>query len=347
MWLHLTLTNCSTRADDPEPRAAAADGDGGGVGRGYKFYLSDQPMKARELPACLPPPPTQTRSFADESYDLMLSTTVYERGEYVRNLLYNLLAFTTPRTLILVHLSSESKVDCLLEEPWWPALEAAARGRVLVNPERKVTLTQTGSILRQHVSNFAYAFGRGASSRHVMLFASKDRLLKPGLESFVSANRFSRIKYEHWITSQCEPGMAKHELYFDALRSAAAAAGNGTECAASFFRHEGAFFPEPVMRRFLGFLRGSTVRAPDFPPADGKTLLELMELQRRLRGGWAVEEVWLQVGEGGRERDLGFEILGPRAPARLLVACDSGERLSVTATGCLTVTLSDCKLSPI
>ena len=153
---------------------------------------------------------------------LLISCLVYEDVGYVRATIKNLAHLTHSSTHVLVHVSWsvtwwKDTSQELPEEIWeqsnhledgrrrWLELDPPTRARFHVNPDHGKTRRQTGKVLRQHLSNFAFARrigligGSNSSFTHVMMHASTSRFIFPGVEQYVRRHGFNTLSHQGWL----------------------------------------------------------------------------------------------------------------------------------------------------
>ena len=249
------------------------------------------------IPDNTPPPHQQ----------LLISCLVYEDKDYIRTIVKNLVYLTRNTTEVVIHVSKsvhwiekgENGVKGLLWDIWrtFPGTvdldKAAARRRFHVNPERRKTYHGRGSILKQHLSNIAYArdklglFGTMGIT-HVMMHASTSRLIFPGVETYVFSHNFNTILHQAWLDvitegtpTHCLQVGTEPKLDRDPKMTSAAhffcsakphfdtpCTGPGpdqgrieaTPCIRmAFSPHEGAFFPSQIILAAMEFYNSTPV----------------------------------------------------------------------------------------
>ena len=123
----------------------------------------------------------------------------------------NLLLFTAESTRVVAHVARDAPIDDAAELLLRAA--PAARRRAHVNPERARTEHNSGSILRQHVSNVEHArFALGLAFESVLLMPSNTRLVVRGVERYVGEAGFAHAapwKYEAWTQASWDAGTAR------------------------------------------------------------------------------------------------------------------------------------------
>ncbi|GAB5373304.1 hypothetical protein AAMO2058_001739500 [Amorphochlora amoebiformis] len=124
--------------------------------------------------------------------NVLISTLVYEEPWYVKEYLSNLLNFTQPDTLIVVHICKNS--------PYAPQdikNFKALSPRIYINCNRFHTESFYGSIVRAHISNFEFSLSQGLTFRYALLKASNAWFVKPNVENFIQTNRASLLSPNH------------------------------------------------------------------------------------------------------------------------------------------------------
>ena len=236
---------------------------------------------------------------------VLVSTSVYEKVDYIDATLRNLVLFTSSETPVCVHVSAkiaQKDYEALAE------IHAPPGGRVVFNPRRIYTRHATGSILQAHLSNVEHsARALDVAFDFVVFAASKSRLLVRGLEGLVARARFARIK-DISDGLHCKTGEAyraalwdskrharvrdPHLWFFEALRASSA---DGA-CRPGFSNHEGFFLPAAAALSFVDWAQSTTadVRRRRRREANVSSVLAHAADMEGALGGNAVEELYLQ-----------------------------------------------------
>lgn len=262
-----------------------------------------------------------------QKFHLLVSCLVFEDKKYIRQTLRNILFFTKPSTSVCVHFSALTiaHIKNHTDTSWWIYdMPPRYPGRVLVNPERKMTKHATGTVLRQHLSNLAFARDSDVQSSHFLLHASTSRFISPSIESYVFAHNFALIERKSWLSvdiwdlKNCLQlglrGIVKgsagefmcsltHEL-FTVRHTKTCPPPSSTSRRAMktpqgcnrmlFSQHEGYFLPTKVAYDALDFFRVTPlINISNGKPSD-MSLYDWLPMYEA-SGGQAAEEIWLQT----------------------------------------------------
>lgn len=128
-------------------------------------------ITSSDPPAALAPP---VRAKAP----LLLSILAFEPMWYLRDLLHNIVSFTDPSTLVVVHLCARTRYNAS------EIAELRGHPRILLNPVRLKTTSYNSVLTAAHLRNILYA-GSEVDFDHVMLWSSNSRFIRQGVEAHV------------------------------------------------------------------------------------------------------------------------------------------------------------------
>jgi hypothetical protein len=296
-------------------------------------WLDELRTQVGETPAQAAAIVTNTSSVqtpAPRPLSLLISCLVYEDKKYIRQALRNLLYLTQPTTNVVVHFSALTKpfLRNHTDMTWWmDGIPPKQPGRVLVNPERRMTKHATGTVLLQHLSNLGFARAQGLISSHFLLHASTSRFISPGVEAFIFAHNFAVVEQKGWLNvdiwnhRQCQQhgfrGIVKgsagpfmcslaHEFSqrgdLECPRpqhGVKGSRGRGDRCNRLFFsQHEGYFLPTSVAYAALDFFKKTpAMNLSSGKPSSVMTLYDWLPTFEA-PGGQAAEEICLQTFVG-------------------------------------------------
>eukprot|EP00472_Partenskyella_glossopodia_P003470 CAMPEP_0197540924 /NCGR_PEP_ID=MMETSP1318-20131121/66873_1 /TAXON_ID=552666 /ORGANISM="Partenskyella glossopodia, Strain RCC365" /LENGTH=203 /DNA_ID=CAMNT_0043100039 /DNA_START=175 /DNA_END=783 /DNA_ORIENTATION=+ len=177
------------------------------------------------------------------------------------------MAFTSNTTLVLAHLSSISNytesdiIDIANHHP-----------RLVVNCYRYFTKAYHGSLAHAHLRNIQWAMGLGINISHVLLWASNSWFIRRGIENYVNKHGSSLTNLEGTVRKNAfvqrldvgrilpdpRPGWAPKEVFsrvwswkpFREVIAPKAPAGSPVNTV-TLSKHEGAFFPGPLMQKIV------------------------------------------------------------------------------------------------
>mmetsp|Transcript_14929 Transcript_14929/g.29334 ORF Transcript_14929/g.29334 Transcript_14929/m.29334 type:complete len:452 (+) Transcript_14929:64-1419(+) len=204
---------------------------------------------------------------------IVISIPVFSDAWYVRELLENLLAFSLPSTIVVLHYNKKSVFDETDDDIEW----LQKHEQIIFNPTRISLKPLTGTYLFSHLLNFEYVSRRMNINRFV-LQASNMWWVRPGFE-------------EEAIRHRCTTPRNIQRLSCN---------NTWRGCGSNFFRteiakgdtgwqfHEGSYFTGAQMTEFLSFLMKE----------QGVGIREL------LRQDIPAEESWLPMFVESRQRDV-------------------------------------------
>lgn len=204
--------------------------------------------------------------------------------KWIDALLLNVLAFTEPRTAIMLHVSS--RLPCTAADMRRWTTSDLARGRMVeVNPTRLPTLGGHGSVLYAHLLNARFAAARWKSCCcYLVLQASNMLWVRHGMEARVERLRCS-VGIEGWrrtdvdmplliagyrrgsagdvitarlyhnLTGSRYPMKAREIIALERSRQSIS-----SQVRHAWSYHEGAFYPHATVLRFLEFLESTLSR---------------------------------------------------------------------------------------
>ena len=201
---------------------------------------------------------------SDEPFKVAISTPVCESCEMLRFMVANTLKYVRPSTAIVLHVNQARDV-LNASDPNCAAF--MGERQVLVNPCHRTGTcgTLAGTCCRTlgaHIINFRYIIDepRLRSVTHVVMQASNEFYIRPGLEAFVSQHvvppLIRGIDHPNYASADVRRGASRNR----AIRAVWEAAGDGCRaswCASKpflFSWSEGQFWPRDVIERFSWFL---------------------------------------------------------------------------------------------
>jgi len=123
--------------------------------------------------------PRLKQNITQNTYQVMISTLVFEDPWYLKFYFNNLLHFTTKDTVIVAHLSAMSNctekdmLDIVNHHP-----------RLLLNCHQFYTQKYHGSLAHAHIQNILWAEEIKLKYQTIMLMSSNSFLIRPGVEAY-------------------------------------------------------------------------------------------------------------------------------------------------------------------
>ncbi|GAB5372927.1 hypothetical protein AAMO2058_001706200, partial [Amorphochlora amoebiformis] len=121
---------------------------------------------------------------------LIISTTAYEEAWYVRGHLITLLAYTTPSTIIVLHLNANSTYTTDEISSFY----SLAPRRLILNHIRYPVRAYHGTLLRALLGNVEEVRRIGLSFGYVLLMCSNAWLVRGGIEKWIGRYKASLTK---------------------------------------------------------------------------------------------------------------------------------------------------------